>query len=114
MKNKTTLLLMELLLMVLVFALASAICLKVFVRSHEISEQTQNRSRAVLAAQNAAEAVKACGDPEEAARILSENGACVQLTEIQSETPGLVGCEITAEYEGETFSLQVFWPEVAP
>ena len=114
MKNKTTLMLMELLIMVLVFALASAICLKVFVRSHEISSETQNRDRAILAVQNAAETVKACGDPEEAAQLLTDSGCDVQLTAIACETPGLRGCEITAECEGETFCVQVFWQEVAP
>lgn len=114
MKNKTTLMLMELLIMVLVFALAAAICLKVFVRSHELSSETQNRDRAMLAAQNAAETVKACADPEEAARLLTDSGCHVQLISVPSETPGLAGCEITAECEGETFSLTVFWQEVAP
>lgn len=114
MKNKTTLMLMELLVMVLVFALASVICLRVFVRAQELSEQTQNRDRAVLAAQNAAETVKACGDLSEAARILEESGCELQFTALPSPPPGLSGCEITAQCEGETFSLRVFWQEVSP
>ena len=114
MKNKTSLMLMELLVMVLVFALASAICLRVFARSHELSAQTAAQDRAVLAAQNAAETVKACGDLEEAAQLLPQEDGChVQLTAIGSEIPGLSGCEITATCEGECFCLTVYWQEVA-
>ena len=116
MKNKTSLMLMELLIMVLIFALAGAICLRVFARSQAISVQTQHRSQAVLAAQNAAETVKACADLAEAARILDAraDGCSVQLTALETTLPGLAGCEILAECQGETFRLQVYWQEVAP
>lgn len=116
MKNKTSLMLMELLIMVLIFALAGAICLRVFARSQAISVQTQHRSQAVLAAQNAAETVKACANFAEAERMLDEpvNGCSVQLTAIETTIPGLAGCEILAECQGETFCLQVYWQEVAP
>lgn len=125
MKNKTSLLLMELLIMVLVFALASAICLRVFARSHEISEAALRQDRAVQLAQNTAETVKACADLPEAARILGaqatddgwlleQDGCSVLLTALQADTPGLSGCEIAVTYESETFRVNVFWQEVAP
>ena len=55
MKNKTPLVLLELLVMVLVFALAAALCLQVFVRSDQIARETQARTQAVQVAQLGAE-----------------------------------------------------------
>ena len=50
--------LMEQLVMVLVFALAAALCVQVFVLSDRTSRRNEARDRAVLTAQNAAEEVK--------------------------------------------------------
>ena len=61
MKSKTPLVLMEQLVMVLVFALAAALCLRCFVLSDRLSERNALRDEAVLAAQTAAEALKGCG-----------------------------------------------------
>ena len=58
MKNKTFLVLMEQLVMILVFALAAALCLQAFVFTHRTSLRHEQRDRAVLEAQNAAEAMK--------------------------------------------------------
>ena len=60
MKSKTPLLLMELLVMILVFAFVSAWCLQIFTRSEQISETTANRDRAVLEAQNMGEILRSC------------------------------------------------------
>jgi len=125
MKNKTSLMLMELLVMILVFALAGAICLKVFARSHEISETTLCRDRAVQVAQNAAETLKACRDLPEAARILgaqeqdgqwllSAQDHSLTLLPLTSSIDGLSGCEVTVQWAQADFSVQVFWQEVAP
>lgn len=61
MKSKTHLALMEQLVMILVFALAAVVCLRVFVYSHQLSLKNEIRDGAVLAAQNAAEIMKAAG-----------------------------------------------------
>lgn len=125
MKNKTSLMLMELLVMILVFALAGAICLKVFARSHEISEATLCRDRAVQVAQNAAETLKACRDLPEAARILgaqeqdgqwllSAQDHSLTLLPLTSDSGGLAGCEVKAQWKTAEFTLQVFWQEVEP
>ena len=47
--------------MILVFALAAALCLQMFVLSDAISTDGEKRDYAVTAVQNAAEAVKLCG-----------------------------------------------------
>lgn len=58
MRSKTPLAMMEQLLMLLVFALAALVCLQVFVFSGQTSRRNEARDRAVLEAQNAAEALK--------------------------------------------------------
>lgn len=67
MRSKTPLALMEQVVMVLVFALAAALCLQVFVFSNQMSEKNRDTDRAVVLAQNTAELLKACGGVEEAA-----------------------------------------------
>ena len=58
MKSKTTLALIEQLIMVLVFALAAALCLRLFVAADARSDRRAEIDHAVLAAQNAAEQLK--------------------------------------------------------
>ena len=58
MRSKAPLALMEQLVMVLVFALAAALCVQVFVLSDQTSRRNEARDRAVLEAQNAAEELK--------------------------------------------------------
>ena len=61
MKNKTPLVLLELLVMVLVFALAAALCLQVFAHSDRISQETETRTQSVQAAQRGAEILQSSG-----------------------------------------------------
>lgn len=71
MKSKTPLALMEQLAMVLVFALAAAVCLQVFVLADRISHTCEARDQAVIVAQNAAETLKGYhGDYERAVQNL--------------------------------------------
>lgn len=71
MRSKAPLVLMEQLLMVLVFALAAALCLQVFVLSAQTSEKNEERDRAVTLCQTAAETLKHChGDYAAAAALL--------------------------------------------
>ncbi len=66
-RGKTSLLLMEQLVMLLVFALAAALCLRAFVYSDRLSRQMEARDRAADLVQNAAETVRATGGDVEAA-----------------------------------------------
>lgn len=61
MKNKAPLALMEQLIMILVFALASALCLRLFVYSDRVSVSGAARDQAAAVVQNAAEALKLSG-----------------------------------------------------
>lgn len=138
MKSKAPLALMEQLVMVLVFALAAAVCLQVFVVSDRMSRQSEARDRAVLAVQSAAETMKQVrGDGEQAARqlggawdgqvwdlayhedwTLAEDGGDavyrVRVTTVDSGQPLLGMAEVTAEHQdGEVlFQVSAAWQEV--
>ena len=58
MRNKTPLVIMEQIIMILVFTVAAALCMQVFVYSNKLSVQNQQRDNAVLLAQNMAERLK--------------------------------------------------------
>ena len=71
MKSRAPLVMMEQLVMVLVFALAAAVCVRIFALSDRLSLENETRDRAVAAVQNAAETLKACrGDYGAASRLL--------------------------------------------
>lgn len=59
MKSKAPLVMMEQMVMILVFALAAALCLQAFVLSDNMSAEGRDRDRAVLLCQNTAEQWKA-------------------------------------------------------
>ena len=142
MKDKTPLLLMEQLMMILVFALAAAVCLKAFALSHELSRESEARDRAVTVAQNAAELMKNHGgEAESALEAVAEefggdklNGThyvnyaadwtrtdaeAVYRLEVEAAdtAPGLSGAEVRVLECGEEgaeplISLTVLWQEV--
>ena len=71
MKSKSPLIMLEQLLMLLVFALAAALCLQAFVLADSRSKTTSRRDSAILEVQQTAETIKYCGgDMEKAAGIL--------------------------------------------
>lgn len=71
MKRKAPLSLMELMVMILVFALASALCLQAFVKSDRLSRDSEARDRAAVACQSVAEVLRHTGgDFREAAKLL--------------------------------------------
>ena len=73
MKSKIPLILMEQMVMLLVFALAAALCLQAFVKSDQMSGRSHDRDRAVTLVQEMAETVRHCGGVEEAAKLLEAN-----------------------------------------
>ena len=75
MRSKASLVLIEQAVMVLVFALAAALCLRVFLWSDQLSCRDEARDRALLEVQTAAETLKHAGGEvdhalEESARTL--------------------------------------------
>lgn len=131
MRSKAPLVLMEQLVMVLVFALAAALCLQAFVLAQKSSRQNELRDGAVTTAQTMAETLKHTqGDYEAAAALAGGiwDGHTWGITAAQSQasdgyvvlaTPAdtgdalLGGAELTAlTQQGEwLFSLAVAWQE---
>ena len=71
--SKTRLFLIELVIIILFFAFAGAICANIFVKAHTISQDSSDLSEAVLMVQLAAECVKdADGDADRLMELLSE------------------------------------------
>ena len=115
MKSKASLQLMELLVMILVFALAAALCLQVFAKAGEISGETERRDRAAVLAANGAEVLKATGGDVSAAEGLSREGYRVSVTLYKPRQPGLAEARIQVFYgEEPLISLDTGWQEELP
>lgn len=115
MKHRTSLVLMEQLIMVLIFALAAALCLGLFVKADAISRETARKEEAVVLAQSAAELLKHTGDPETVRRELDTKGFDLTIREKKTALPGLGEAEITVSFQDrELFRLRTGWQEVAP
>ena len=114
MKNKTSLLLMEQLVMILVFALAAALCLQAFAQAKVISEETARYDQAVTLARNAAELLKATGGDLQTVQALEERGFSLSVTR-QDSLPGLPMGEIQGFFENTLLlSLETGWQEALP
>ena len=135
MRSRAPLALMEQTVMVLVFALAAALCLRAFVLADGISRQVEATDRAVLWAESAADTLKARnGDLVQAAAELGGNldgqRWIIPLDETWQETAGEPTYTLTvqpvesnqpllgkaqidvAEKNGDSlFSLEVCWQE---
>ena len=69
MRSRSPLALMEQLIMLLVFALAAALCVQTFALSTHISQNAADRDRAMQLAQNAAEILKNHGGDMSSAQM---------------------------------------------
>ena len=120
MKDKATLTLMELLVMVLVFSLAAALCLKAFVWSTQKTKENKIVAQAAVMAQSAAEEMKAARTAKTENLTYdenwqpAENGCYILKTEPFSGSL-LGGAEITVEDRtgNVMFRLTVRWQEDA-
>ena len=120
MRSKTPLVLMEQLVMVLVFAMAAAICLQVFGLSDRLSKENEARAEAALLAQNTAEELKSSYgevllDWEEVDGIyyMEEEGYRVQVQTAETEISGLKKVRLQVLQEEEVlFEIPVAWQEV--
>ena len=115
MKSKASLQLMEQLVMILVFALAAALCLQIFAKAGEISEQTAHYDRAVTLASNAAGVLKATAGDIAAAEALSREDYRITVTRQPRRYPGLAEAEIqVSRQEQVLFRLATGWQEELP
>ena len=137
MKSKAPLILMEQMVMLLVFALAAALCLQAFVQSDAVSCRSEARDQAILLVQTAAETIRHCGGDmggalTQAADILGadyaqgllwmdydENwnpfpGGVYRLTAqgVPTEVPGLWTARVSVTEDGQEaplFSVEIAW-----
>ena len=83
--------LIELIVAVAVFALISALCVRIFFHSAQLAERSRELSRSVALAQSAAESFKATGDSAETAELLggfaTESGFTAYFDEEASAAP---------------------------
>ena len=137
MKRNSSLLLIELVIMLLVFSLAAALCVQVFVWADTRSAQSAVEDMALLQAQNAAEALKHCnGDFSLAAQThggvwagkwtllfdeqwtITEGDPSYRLVAepVAADVPMLGQAKLTVwDREGAVLAeLSVCWQEVAP
>lgn len=112
MKNKSSLVLLEQLVMVLVFALAAAMCLRMFAKADGVASEITHRDEAVALAQSAAEMLKSCGDPETVYSQLDTGAYTLEIQEETTDIPNLSQAKITVIYEGNVlFTLRTGWQE---
>ena len=127
MKNKTPLALIEMMLLMLVFAFVAAVCLRVFVKSGEISRQSEARDYAVVETQSAAEIIRGCGgdfgfaaqklggetDGDTLTVHYAEKNITLYAKREESDNSLLGKARVWAEYENddELFALEVMWQE---
>lgn len=119
MKSKASLVLIELVIMILIFALAAALCLQAFHWASAESERIILRDDAVLAVQNMAELLKAgkgeAGEGNAASPPEQDYGDrfSLEVTPLDPDTNGLGGAAVSAlTPDGEiVFSADVYWQE---
>lgn len=125
MKDKTPLLLIEQLIMILVFALTAALCLRGFAYAADLSKQIRQQEQAVLLAQTTAETLKAEKEIQQAVSYYDASldpaeetdwTYRVQIHRNEERIAGLGSASIFVEStEQEVLTeLTVGWQEVLP
>lgn len=122
MKDKAPLLLMEQLIMILVFALTAAICLRGFAYASQVSRDIRQREQAVLLVQSAAEELKVsrqtdstCYYDEMLEAVDAQENWCFRVV-VQSQTSGISGLgqaqiRVDSTDTENLFTLTVGWQE---
>ena len=112
MKNKASLMLIEQLIMLAVFTVTAAVCLKVFSYSNSLSEKIDRKSDACILAQSTAETIKNTQGEilTGGAYTAREGELTVAATEEQSGSSFLGAAKVSVFYgEEELFSIPVMW-----
>jgi len=107
MKSKAPLAMMEQIVMVLVFALAAALCVQAFALSGKISKKTEAENRAAVEAQNVAETMKNGGISEYLERYAPKQ------TEDKSVSFFTKDWKITGEEKQAEYNMTVIYKESA-
>ena len=73
-RSRSSLFLIEQLIVITIFAVCASACVKIFVGSYLMANDTRDRNQALVAAKGAAECYKAYGDLEKTAAALTGRG----------------------------------------
>ncbi len=123
MRGKSPLVIIELVIMLLVFALAAALCLGAFALAEDISERSAQRSDAATMAQNCAEILhRYGGDMEKSAEVLGgscfggelrveKDGLALSVSEAESghELLGAAHISVVDSSGAELFAFNCAW-----
>lgn len=123
MKSKAHLFLIELLIMLLVFSVSAALCLKTFSKAEQISIENEMRDSAVIDAQNTAQMIKSSGGIQTLDGtfdgqkwVIDKGEYLIFVTEKESNIALLGSADITVtdKDSNEIFALEVsYQKEVA-
>lgn len=64
--SRSGMLLLELMMAILIFSLAAAVCIQVFLKDHDLSQRAQELTQAVNCCGSAAETLRSAADPDQA------------------------------------------------
>lgn len=109
-RSKSVMLLLEITIMLLVFAVCAGVCLTLFASSRRMSREAEEQTEAAMWAQSAAEVYKAAGgDLQKAAEALSAKAAGdrLELWLDESWNPGGDDYLLTVTGSGDTATVAV-------
>ena len=100
----------ELMIAILLFALASALCVRIFVRAQQISTQAQELSEGVNRCSAAAELLRSAASGENARQLLTDRLEMRQASQdlflLEQETGTL---QVETGREDELFTAHILW-----
>lgn len=127
MKNKAPLALIEQTIMLLVLAVAAALCVQVFLEAHLTAKEIHLHDLSLQQMENTAACLQASrGDLEKTAAIvggtvengrltLSYDGYTITVERLPDSLPLLGSARLTATWDGKHLSqMEVSWQEVVP
>ena len=106
--SKSGIFLMELILSILFFSIAAAVCVKLFVTAHRLSDQSVNLNHAVAMAESIAEAFYGCnGNVGELETLFPDAGMDEQTMLTIYNTDQGLGAFVKINASGELISCEI-------
>ena len=106
--SKSGIFLMELILSILFFSIAAAVCVKLFVTAHRLSDQSVNLNHAVAMAESIAEAFYGCnGNVGELETLFPDAGMDEQTMLSINNTDQGLGAFVKINASGELISCEI-------
>jgi hypothetical protein len=106
--SKSGIFLMELILSILFFSIAAAVCVKLFVTAHRLSDQSVNLNHAVAMAESIAEAFYGCnGNVGELETLFPDAGMDEQTMLTINNTDQGLGAFVKINASGELISCEI-------